>query len=230
MERLIPKPAFLDAGTKDKRFRFDSPTPQILQVLMCVRIASGLDACLDLLAVGHTTEIGVLLRTIDDFVGDVFFVDEVIDKGESNATTSQIKFLKDYFIDEKADPTVPPTRPDLKRRQKVQASEARTLGGDNPYRVVGLVKPIDDVLSGVVHGSYSSVMELYGGASLDEAYFHTQGMLERCVEYRFFLGQKIHEALNTFFKVAYNLGDHDLANTLREERREFEKSAYYSTK
>ncbi len=140
MEQLIDKPAFLDEDTRDRRFRFDKPNALILQVLMCVRITSGLHAALALLRNYHTTEMAVLFRTIDDFLADAMFVDEVIEKGEASATAAQKKFLEQYFVDEKFGPTQV-AKVDLGRRQKVQASEARTLGGENPDRVKKLVKP-----------------------------------------------------------------------------------------
>lgn len=58
----------------------------ILQVLLCVRIASALRACVVLLANGHMMEMDVLFRTIDDFLADITFADEIIEQGIENAT------------------------------------------------------------------------------------------------------------------------------------------------
>ena len=237
-EKLIPKPVFLDADTERKRWRFEQGSPQILQVLMCVRVASGLRACVVLLANGQMTEIGVLLRTIDDFLAEITFMDEVTEKGIDNCTTEHKRFLEEYFFDnnrtteEMLEDSVNPTRKVdfTKHRQKMQASEARLLGGDDPHHIKKTVKTIDDAWSGVVHGSYQSVMEMYGGESIETAHFEAGGTGARFSPYRHHIGLHVHHALNEFCKVAYNLGHNQLAHHLREMRREFEKSPAYTAR
>jgi uncharacterized protein YqkB len=68
---------------------------------------------------------GVLFRTIDDFLADVLFVDEVIDSGRANVAQQQ--YLDRYFDDAAS-------INHNERRQKVQASEARQLGGETPTK------------------------------------------------------------------------------------------------
>jgi hypothetical protein len=104
------------------------------------------------------------------------------------------------------------------------------LGGDNPYRVKKIVKTLDDSWSGVVHGNYQSVMEMYGGDSLEDSRFRMEGMPTRRTVYRHFIGLLVHNALNEFSKVAFNLGLNELANELRELRKEFEKSPSYTSR
>jgi hypothetical protein len=237
-EKSIPKPVFLDADIERKRWRFEQGSPQVLQVLMCVRVASGLRACVVLLANGQMTEIGVLLRTIDDFLGEITFVDEIIEKGIENCTTEHKQFLEDYFFDnnrtteEMLEDSVNPRRKvDFKKhRQKMQASEARFLGGDDPHHIKKVSKTIDDAWSGVVHGSYQSVMEMYGGDSIETAHFEAGGTGARFSDYRHHIGLHVHHALNQFFKVAYNLGHTELAHHLREMRRQFEDSPAYTAR
>jgi hypothetical protein len=229
-EKLIEKPTFVEDDKPIRRFRFEHPNALIFQVLMCARVASALRAALLLLRESHTTEMGVLFRTIDDFLADVNFVDEIIEKGPENVTVSQREFLDLYFVDDKrSSEEMLENRKKVnhnERRQKVQASEARVFGGENPYRVKQIAQTIDDAFSGVVHGNYTSVMEMYGGGA---AYFHTQGIPARFSEYRRFLGLQIHHALDMFFKVAYNLGHRQLAEHIIETRRQFEQSPAYTT-
>jgi hypothetical protein len=206
MTGLIDKPVFLDAGTANARFRYERPNALTLQVLKCVRVVSALDAAVILLTRGHTTEVGVLFRTIDDFLADIMFVDEAVTTGNANAAQQQ--FLDKYFVDEAM-------INHNERRQKVQASEARTIGGDNPHRIKEIVSKVDDAFSGIVHGSYQSVMEMFGSGG-------------RFVEYRHHLGLYVHRSLNIFCKVAYNLGHEELSFMLRELRREFEASLAYT--
>ena len=77
---------------------------------------------------------------------------------------------------------------------------------------------------GVVHGSYQSVMEMYGGESIERASFESGGTGARFSGYRHSIGLHIHNALNQVSKVAYNLGHTELAIHPREVRRKFEKS------
>lgn len=236
MEEVIPKPKFLDQETERARWRFEVGSPLILQVLMCVRVSSALRACAILLGSGHTTEMGVLFRTINDFLSDITFADEVIEKGIDKVTTTQRDWVESYFIDEKRttqemvrDSVEPARRCGFSgRRQKVQASEARIFGGEDPHHVKKLVKTIDDAWSGVVHGNYFSVMEMYGGDTMEGARFDTEGLPSRFSQYRHHLGLYVHNALNQFSKVAYNLGLLELAAALREARRTFEKSPAYT--
>jgi hypothetical protein len=238
MESAIPKPVFIDTDSERKRWRFIDPSPQVFQVLMCVRIASALRASLILLINGCPTEIGVLLRTIDDFIGEIVFIDEVLPGGAGIVTTEHKQFLENYFFDNKrtademlADSINPSRKADFKKhRQKVQAAEARFTGGKDPFNAKKVVKTIDDAWSGVVHGSYQSVMEMYGGDSIEGAKFETSGTGARFTEYRHHIGLYIHRALNFFFKVAYNLGLGELAHDLRETRKHFEKSDVYTSR
>jgi hypothetical protein len=238
MEQAIPKPVYLDAGTKRRRWRFTDGSPRILQVLKCARIASALRACVVLLASSQMIEMEVLFRTIDDFLADITFADEIIEKGIENATVDQRKWMEAYFIDnnrtteEMLADSVDPTKRtfNLQWRQKVQASEARVFGGDDPHRVKKMVKTIDDAWSGAVHGDYTSVMTMYGGDTLDTAHFQTEGMPYRFAGHRHFLGMLVHNALNQFSKVAHNLGLNEIAGHLLEVRHEFEKSPAYTTR
>jgi hypothetical protein len=233
MEGLIEKPVFLDRDDPSRaRYRFENPDAKIFQVLMCARVASGLRAAFVLLLASHTTEMGVLFRTIDDFLADIMaFADEIVEG--TALTTAQRDFVSKYFVDDPRTPeeilaaggTRAPRINHNERRQKVQAAEGRVFGAEDPHRTRSLAKVVDDVFNGVVHGDYASSMEMYGG---EDPYFHTKGMPVRFSGYRHHLGIYIHRALNAFFKVAYNLGDHDLANELRERRREFEKTIAYT--
>lgn len=230
-EEIIERPKLVGADTPQARFRFEKPNPHVLQVLMCVRVASGLRASMILLKADHTTEVAVLLRTIDDFLADIVFVDESIEKGVENVTESQRQFIDKYFVDDArtveeqlADGGKPRGINHNARRQKVQASEARLIGFENPDRMKKMVATIDDALSGVVHGDYASAMEMFGG---NPPHFHTKGMPVRYDGYRHHVGIYVHRALNVFCGVAYKLGHADLAHKIREIRRDFEKTSAY---
>jgi len=56
-------------------------------VLKAVRVVSGLNAATVLLEAGYVVEIGVLFRTIDDYVDEILFIGEVVET--RTATTPQ---------------------------------------------------------------------------------------------------------------------------------------------
>jgi hypothetical protein len=234
MEKMIEKPVFMDDGTSKRRFRFTNPDALVFQVLMCARISSGLRAAAILLMNAQTTEVGVLFRTIDDFIANINFADELIDKGPENVTVAQREFLETYFVDDKrtSEELLEPRKKINYNalRQKVQAAEARVFGDGNPDRTKKMVNAIDDVFSGVVHGGYSSVMEMYGGESLEKACFNTRGVPVRFPEYRHHLGLYVQSALNAFFKVSHNFGHTELATHLIQLRRKFETSPAFTIK
>jgi hypothetical protein len=216
MAEAIEARVFLDADGDKSRWRYPNPNALTLQVLKCVRIVSALRAAMILLSKSHTTEVGVLFRTIDDFISDIMFVDEVVSTGKS--TLAQQEYFDKYFDDEAS-------INHNERRQKVQASEARAVGGDNPDRIKKIVKQIDHTFSGVIHGDYSSTMEMYGGPEMK---FHMEGVPYRYPDYRHFTGLQICAALNALFKVAVNLGFTELATHLRALRQEFVASPAYT--
>jgi hypothetical protein len=237
MAEAVGAPAFLDADKPTARFRYVNPDGRVYIVLMCVRIASALRAAMVLLVNNHTMEMGVLFRTIDDFCAEITFVSELLEKGDDdpNVTVEQKTFLERYFVDDSrtseqmlADSTDPKKKINYNaRRQKVQASEMRFANIENPHRVKQMVKTIDDTLSGVIHGEYASVMELYGGLP---PRFHTEGMPVRFSAYRHYLGLQVSMALNSFCGAASKVGLPLLAERLRTLRQTFEKSSANTTR
>jgi len=115
-------------------------------------------------------------------------------------------------------------------RKKIHASQDRVLGRFVPQRpglVRRMARAIDDVYSGVVHGSLTSIMELYEGG--DRERFRVHGMLDtpRIRTYRIELAHYTHRALNTLGVIALYLGLVDLGDRLREKRIAFEASEAY---
>jgi hypothetical protein len=223
----IDQPLFLPEEGR-KRFKYPTPSPIILQVLKGVRIVSGLNALLCLLERGFVQEMGVILRTIDDFDAEIMFVQEAIDQG--TMTAHQQEFIDSFFKDE------PPTTQDIERgrsgkprtiKKKIIASLARIFGPfGNPDRVRRIAEGVHETLSGYVHGSYPHIMEMYGGMP---GRFHIRGMLgtPRIKDFQDQIAIYVHRSLNTFSQVAMNLQLNDLALSLIETRRGFERSSAY---
>lgn len=228
LEQTIEKPQFIDAEGSKPRFRYSDPDELTFELMMCARVASALRAAAILLQNCHTTEVAVLFRTIDDFIANFMSVDEVLIKGAENVTASQRTFLERYFTDDPR--SVEEKMANRKKvnynewRQKVQASEARLLGGENPHQIKQIVQVVDDVFSGFVHGDYASTMEMYGGSTLAQTQFNVSGIPVRFQEYRQHLAIYVHRALNIFSRLAHNLGHQEISEKLRQARINFEAS------
>ncbi len=156
-ENAVDKPEFttIPDGSGARHFRYKSPGPRIIQYLLLVRIISGCRATLILLRQGHVAEAAVLLRTIDDFIGDFVLVEEAL-RSLTGPNAIQQKFFDNYFLE-----SMDPTKQPVTRRQKVQAAEGRLLNPDNPCDVVVLSRKIDQLYDAAVHGDYSTAMDLY---------------------------------------------------------------------
>lgn len=224
----IGPPLFISENDK-KRFQYLNPSPLHLQVLRAVRIVSGLNASICLLEKGYVQEIGVLLRTVDEFICDIEFLQEAYETGKP--TIDQQKFINEFFSKKfltTKERIENPKKPYMLPRQKVYAAIGRLLGQfNNPSRTIVFSKIIDESLSGYVHGAYNQIMELYEGGKTER--FQMQGMFNtpRIPVWQWEIACYTHRALNTFVDIAVNMNFPALKQKLLEKRREFEKSEAY---
>ena len=116
-----------------------------------------------------------MLRTIDDFIAEIQFAQEAIATGIN--TADQEKEFAQFFYEFKDDPEQKISgnfKVYRAERKKVQASQSRQLHPENSHAVRMLAGAIDDTFSGYVHGSYSTIMEMFAGGR-DE--FDMEGIL-----------------------------------------------------
>ena len=223
----IPKPR-LKGDIGHEHFLFDNANERTFQVLMLVRIVSGLRATLILVWHNHVIEAGCLIRCIDEYIGNMVFVQDAFITGKQTAEHERL--ISDYFVE--TYPTVterlrnPAGGGHLLRKQKMRAAEGRVLSASDPHSVVELVRAIDSAFDGFVHGSYSSVMNLYVGGGSREG-FRVTGMPERLAEYRVALAQYVHRTLNMMGIVSLNVGLDSIAHNIRQRRIAFETAAAY---
>lgn len=140
-----------------QHFRYPHPNERTIQVLLFVRIVSGLSAILVLLRAGHMIEAGVVLRTLDDFIGDFAFLEDAL-ANPNGPNSAQRKYIDTYFL-EAGDPN----KQYFSRTQKVQAAEARHLNPSDPHNVIQISRKVDNLYDTYVHGDYGPVMEIYKG-------------------------------------------------------------------
>ena len=161
LNRRLPQPSL-----RDEWFQYaeGDQGPQVMVLTRLVRIVSGL-RCVKLLGEkGFLQEMGVLLRTVDDFCDEVTFV---IEGHGANAASAQAKKHITHFFEErmlsKEEQLKRGKGPDRVKRDKVRAGQARFLQPDNPSDIKLLVGAIDHTFDSFVHGGYPAVMELYNG-------------------------------------------------------------------
>lgn len=222
----IGRPLFIPEADRP-RYRYPKATSLILQVLKAVRVVSGLNALVVCLQHGYTQDMGVILRTVHEFLGDIFFLHEAHVTGKP--TADQKRLMELFFADdirtteemlrqEKEPARVP--------RKSVRASAARMLQPRNPDRVIRIAKAIDETYSRYVHGAYPAIMELWDDHA---GKFRVRGMLgtPKIGVFRVALAQVVHRALNEFAVIAHSMRMEDLRTALIEKRKSFEKSAAY---
>lgn len=230
-ETVIGRPIYITEGSGG-RFKYPTPSPQVLIVLKGARVVSGLNALAGLLQFGHTDEMGVIIRTVDDFLGEILFIEEAVKTGKP--TTDQQRFIDQFFAEDdfsveemmatnaKRPPGVP--------LRSIQASEARVLGefaDKGPDRVQRMTRTVDAAYSGHVHGSYMSAMELYRGGD-DEGFMlkGTRGS-PHIKTYLGELARYVHRSLNIFASIAHGFALLELAARLLSIRKGLEESTAF---
>lgn len=227
IETTLSKPILTNVSGQ-KQYRYEQHTPYHVAFLKGVRIVSGLNSCLFLIKGGFAQEVMVIVRTLDDFTGEMMFI---LENTESDALTNhQKKFLKDFFREEFVNPNNPllnEARRDSVPKKNVWASVARQIGQyANPSDLQKMLQVTNDALSGYVHGAYPHIMEMFGGRP---AHFHFEGASEppriaMCIHQ---LTIYTHRTIMTFDLFAKNLGLAVLSEFLHEARDYLEKETGY---
>lgn len=218
-------------GPKDHQwFKFPQETVYELILVKAVRVVSGLNAMTTLLYDGYTVEAAVVLRTIDDFIDEITYLIESIEREEM--TSGQKAFVAAFFsatiqpLEEKLKDR---PRPDRAKRKEIQASQGRYLDDSNPDRFRKFAKAIDGTLDGFVHGDYPHSMELFlgtakGGHFLLEGTLGSHFVESMWTQHGFYVSR----AFSVLGMVALKAGLPECVDELREARNAFEASPAYS--
>ena len=169
------EPSFFDDNDYP-RFRHREQSNRLAAYLKAVRIVSALNASLVLLEHGFVEELGVIFRTIDEFLEDMIFL--LSPQVEGRPSQAQTQYLDDFYQEEFSDPNNPLTseqkRNRLPRRKVYASLGVFTRDIVNPSDGAELHRTLSQAMSGYVHGAYPHIMELYGG---NPPHFHLNGML-----------------------------------------------------
>jgi hypothetical protein len=168
----------------------------------------------------------MLLRGVSDFLGEITFLHEALQNGKP--TADQQRFI-DHFFEEygggNAEEIIAnPPRGSVVERRKIQAAQARLLTPENPHDTQKTGLAIDAVMSGYMHGSYQSAMELYEGRTYR---FRLSGMANtpRAREAERQIVLNVHRAFNVIKGIAWSLQNEAVINSLQPARIAFEQSA-----
>ena len=153
------------AGERGREWwQFEKRSTDVVVVCKAVRVSSGLNAASALLDAGFVAEVGVLLRTVDDYVDEITFLTESVESGEESSAHK--RFVEAFFaqrIMSRDELLEQENTEGYLPKKKIRASQARQLGADNPDYVRKVTSVIDNTLDAFVHGHYPTAMELYHG-------------------------------------------------------------------
>jgi hypothetical protein len=173
------------------------------------RLISGLHAARLLLANGFLQEQGALQRILDEFNEDIQFLTFGIIFGDT--TDLHREYLEAFYQEEFDDPgsafKSSQKRPMIPRR-KIRAYIARITGvaAYDPSTNLELMRTVDKMYSGFVHGASCHIMEMYYG---EPPGFHVRGMLGTTVidEHREDLWNYFYRSIVSFGLSAKAFGD-----------------------
>lgn len=215
----LPDPERVPIENGDFRWRFPDETNgdvEVLLVCKSVRMVSALSAAWQLAKMGYGTEAGALLRLVQDFSSEIYFMAEAVIEGRE--TTSQKKFRKqffkpmpqnveeflarerDYYISRR---DVATARRKLARQSGLSQDLLEEMDASSRFLSFGL--------NAYVHGDYETAMELYHGG---DKQFRVNGLGEEArASHVRFVALKSTEALQALEMVALLFG---LNTTIRE--------------
>lgn len=212
---------------KDKQsFRFSLQSPQVVQLCKVIRMVSGLNACLTLHPRAQYADILMLVRDVADFLSEIAFLHEGFQS--RSPTADQQRFVEHFFEEYSdgcaADIIANPPRGSVVERKKIQAAQARLLIPDNPHDTQKKGLAIDAVMSGYMHGSYQSAMELYEDGTYR---FRLNGLTNspRAREAECQIVLNVHHVLNILKSVAWSMQNVAVFDSLQKVRIEFEQTA-----
>jgi hypothetical protein len=200
----LPERVAFDNGF---RWEFRERTALVLLVAKAVRMASGIRAAMMLAEAGFVTESASLLRIVSDFATEAFAVAE----GElrDKRTKAQQDFIKQFFERESANlDKSEGSRTHYVGREELMKAHVR-FGNDagmDGETTRALMRSLNSIVDGYVHGAYSTAMELYHGGRNEFMVRGHEGRAQRR-EHQIFVAAKLSEVLHVIGYIALLAGD-----------------------
>lgn len=223
VEGIINGPIWIDQ-THAKRWRYSAElTVKHVCLLRAVRIVSAFNALLVLWQAGYVQEMGILCRTINEFLNDIIFILEGYPTKDLSQNQKRFieEFSKEEFDDNSATILKSVSR-NIVIRKKVLAGVARVINASNPHDLQAMLNTEESAFSGYVHGSYPHIMELCSGPP---PRFHVRGVLNtpRIGEWRKQIETHLDRSINVFGLMCSRLELKDAFDELYQRRSILEK-------
>lgn len=190
------------------------------------RVVSGLHAARLLMANGFVQEQATLQRMLDEFNEDIGFLAHGVISGD--ITDLHREYLS-AFYQEEFDSNKSPIASDQKRpmipRQKIRAYLSRIeVKSLDPSSRVEVMRTVQKVYSGFVHGASPHIMDMYVGSP---PRWHLRGMLGtiRANEHRQDLWNAFYRSIGSFVLTAKAFGDEVLVSSVLQYMRNFAAAA-----
>lgn len=224
LARRVPPPKKVVRG-RGYVFRYEEKNIHQALVQKLARIVSGLRAARLLLENGFFQELGTIQRTLDEFNEDVSFLAYGV---IYDMTELHCEYLGAFFEEEFDDPlssmNSTQRRPMLPRK-KIRAYIARiqASAGLNPSLGTEVMRTIDKMYSGFVHGASPHIMDMYYG---EPPYFHLGGMLGTHLEsdHRNDLWNYFYRSIASFVMSTKAFGDEPLCQSIIQFMRDFARA------
>lgn len=216
-ESLLP--AQLVLAENGLRWTFTESSPPVLLVAKAVRMTSGFRAAWQLLVTGYVTESACILRVVADLSLEAFAVAEGELRGKP--TKAQQEFVNQFF---ERKPLTPEDALNQEKRRyvsreelikaHVRLSDEAGIGGE---RTRALIRSLNHIYDGYVHGAYTTAMELYHPLRHDFM-LHGHESLERRLVFATAAAGMLHQVLEVLRLSALVTGDralhHDIGQAL----------------
>ena len=190
------------------------------------RVVSGLHAARLLMTHGFGQEQAALQRMLDEFNEDIVFLARGVVSG--NITDLHQEYLAAFYEEEFDNPenAIESTqRRPMVSRQKIRAYLSRFEGkGLDPSSVVEVMRTVQKIYSGFVHGASPHIMEMYAGSP---PRWHLRGMLGtiHADDHREDLWNAFYRSIGSFVFAAKAIGDEVLLKSVLEYMRGFAAAA-----
>ena len=211
-----------DANT----YRYVDRTIHQAIIQKLARVVSGLHAARLLARNGFFQEQAALQRMLDEFNEDCVFLANAVVRND--VTDLHREYLNAFYegeFEEPGDPIASTQKRPMVSRQKVRAYLSRIpVAGIDPSSGVTVMRTIQKIYSGFVHGASPQIMDMFVGGP---PRWHLRGMLEtiRANEHREDLWNVFYRGIGSFVVAAKAFGDEVLCREWLEYMRGFPKAA-----
>jgi hypothetical protein len=220
----VPQPRAVVIGD-GYTFRYQERSVHQALVQKLARVVSGLHAARLLLARGFVQEMAAIQRTLDEFNEDIAFLAWSVILGVT--TDLHLRYLEAFSQEEFDHPTSAiessQNRAMIPQR-KIRAYLAERRAGYDPSTVTEVMRTIDKLYSGYVHGASPQIMEMYCEGP---PYFQVRGLIGSPLleVHRHDLWNPFYRSISSFVSTAKAFGDDIMYASIHGYMKGFARAA-----